>query len=144
MKRKSNEKLKNIMSNKVATATRLTPISEITRMFSDESINHVPVVEGKKIIGIITKTDILGASFFDDVKDLDLDDISLNCFLDESFRVEEIMTKKVITLKEGDSVKDAAAILAQGQFHCVPIVNNDHELTGIVTSTDLAKFLYSM
>ncbi|HBI82627.1 MAG TPA: hypothetical protein DDY24_02765, partial [Alcaligenaceae bacterium] len=53
-----------IMSSKVYTAQTDTPISEILRHMTDHSIRHVPIIDDrKKIIGIVTQSDLLGALY---------------------------------------------------------------------------------
>ncbi len=50
------------------------------------------------------------------------------------------MTKKIITIKEETTIKEAAEILASKEFHALPVLKDDH-LTGIITTTDLIKYL---
>ncbi len=50
------------------------------------------------------------------------------------------MQKDPVTIAENATVKDAAEILAKGEFHSVPVVSGA-KLVGLVTSTDLIKYL---
>ncbi|MCA9647487.1 MAG: CBS domain-containing protein, partial [Myxococcales bacterium] len=49
--------------------------------------------------------------------------------------------KDLRTLKTTDSVRDAAGELAGGSFHALPVVDGENRLQGIVTSTDLVRYL---
>lgn len=53
--------------------------------------------------------------------------------------VGEWMTKKVITVNENESLKDLFKLLDKNGIVGVPVINNDHILTGIITETDLLK-----
>ncbi|SDK09535.1 CBS domain-containing protein [Natronincola ferrireducens] len=50
---------------------------------------------------------------------------------------KDIMTKDVITIKEDNSIYDAIETLISLNINCLPVLNNEGILTGIVTETDL-------
>ena len=50
------------------------------------------------------------------------------------------MKKSIITVCTSNSIKDVAEILASKEFHALPVVDNN-KLVGIVTTTDLIKYL---
>lgn len=54
----SKVKVKNVMSKKVITVTRDTPIEEAARILADKRIGGVPVVDGDRVVGMITETDL--------------------------------------------------------------------------------------
>jgi CBS domain-containing protein len=58
----------------------------------------------------------------------------------ENIIVKDIMNKKVVTLTENELIGAAAQIFLKHLFHGLPIVNNDDELTGIVTTHDILKY----
>jgi len=62
-------------------------------------------------------------------------------FLDERCTVEALMNKSVITISHDAMVRDAARALASGRIHSVPVVDGKGHLSGIVTSTDLIRYL---
>lgn len=51
--------------------------------------------------------------------------------------VEEIMKKDVITLFENDSIADAVRLMGDKKIRHLPIINNEHQLAGIVTDRDI-------
>ena len=63
--------------------------------------------------------------------------------LDSQFKLADVMSKDVIFLTQTETVWDAARLLSTGNFHALPVVDNeaDRKLVGIVTSTDLVHFL---
>ncbi len=50
--------VKSVMSKKVITVDKDTPIEEAARIMTDEKIAGLPVMDGKKVVGIITETDL--------------------------------------------------------------------------------------
>jgi acetoin utilization protein AcuB len=54
----SKVKVKEVMSKKVITVTKDTPIEEAARIMSDKKIGGMPVVDGERVVGMITETDL--------------------------------------------------------------------------------------
>lgn len=54
----SKVKVKNVMSKKVITVNRDTPIEEAARIMADKKIGGLPVVDGERVVGMITETDL--------------------------------------------------------------------------------------
>lgn len=54
----SKVKVKNVMTKKVITVTRDTPIEEAARLMADKKIGGLPVVDGERVVGMITETDL--------------------------------------------------------------------------------------
>ena len=69
------------------------------------------------------------------------DDRSMDAYLDHQFSIEGLMTTNVQTLRKDARVADAAEVLANGDIHAIPIVGDDEALEGLVTSTDMIRYL---
>ena len=54
----SKVKIRSVMSRKVITVNRDTPIEEAARLMADKKIGGLPVVDGERVIGMITETDL--------------------------------------------------------------------------------------
>jgi acetoin utilization protein AcuB len=54
----SKVKVRNVMSRKIITVTRDTPIEEAARIMADKKIGGMPVVDGDRVVGMITETDL--------------------------------------------------------------------------------------
>jgi acetoin utilization protein AcuB len=54
----SKVKVKNVMTRKVVTVTRDTPIEEAARIMADKKIGGLPVMDGDRVVGMITETDL--------------------------------------------------------------------------------------
>jgi CBS domain-containing protein len=56
------------------------------------------------------------------------------------FSIEQVMNKNIVSVSSSNSIKEVAEILASKEFHALPVVDNN-ALVGIVTTTDLIKYL---
>ena len=134
---KKNEPIDRILTRDVVTVHTGMKVSDVRKIFAKEGFHHVPVVSGKKLTGLISASDILGIS----VQGVGSDDRSMDAYLDHQFSIEGLMKKDLKTLSMNSTIADAAEILSDGNFHAVPVVNEDGELEGLVTSTDLIRYL---
>ena len=134
---RGNEPVTEIMTTEVITVSIDTRLSEVRRLMAENAIHHMPVVDGRRLMGIISYADILELSFTEFVGDQELRDR----FLDERCTVSALMESHVITVSSHASVRDAARALASGRIHSVPVVDGAGHLSGIVTTTDLIRYL---
>ena len=58
---KGGEKVKDIMSKDIISVDEETPVEEIANLFTTHKINRVPVLRGKKLVGIVSRADIVRA-----------------------------------------------------------------------------------
>lgn len=129
--------IQQVMTRQVHSVHSHQKVSDVTALLRNMPIHHVPVVDGRKPVGIISSADILRLTFDQGATDTR----ALDALLDHQFTVTGIMTQNPKTLPENASVKDAAELLADGSLHSVLVVDGDGGLAGIVTSADLIRFL---
>lgn len=121
-----NELVHTHMTKDVTTLGPDSTLGEAREILIGKHIHHIPIVEGKKLVGMVTSWDIfkLGKSVAEY----------------QDMKIKEIMTTKVATLDPDQHLGAVAEVLTRHLFHAVPIVNDDHELMGIVTSTDIIRY----
>lgn len=134
---KRHEPISKIMSTNLVTVHHGDPVSKVRQLVSQHGVHHIPVVNGDQLVGIISWSDMLRVSFGDT---FNADQRAVDATLDHTFTIEQLMQKNPVTLTDNSSVRDAAEILAKGEFHSIPVVHGT-KLVGIVTSTDLIKHL---
>ena len=100
----------------------------------------MPVVEGKTPVGLISATDILKLVY--DVEGHD--ERRLRTFLDHQFTLEDAMSTELITVKIDEPLSVAVEHMCTGEVHSVLVTDDQGELAGIVTSTDLIVQLQEM
>lgn len=134
---KSKVPVSSIMTKNVVKLNITDDLTKAEQLFKKHKIRHMPVVSGNKILGMLSYTDLLRISFVDAVDD-DAEVVDVTVY--NMFSVEQVMTKKLVTVSPDTSIKDVAQILSEKEFHALPVVEGDL-LIGIVTTTDLIKYL---
>lgn len=134
---KNRPKISDIMTTDPDWVHTGQPISEVYDMFKANDYHHIPVLDGRKPVGMISATDILSLAY-----DIDGgDDRMLRTFLDIQFNIEDAMSTNLITLTQAAKVREVADAMSSGSIHSVLIVDGKGLLEGIVTSTDLIRLL---
>ena len=134
---KKNESIEKILTRDVTTVHVAQKLSEIRKAFAKSGFHHMPVVSGQRLTGMISASDILGLT----VEGIPSDERSMDAYLDHQFSIEGIMSRDLRTLPLQSTIADAAEVLSDGKVHSVPVVGDDERLEGIVTSTDLIRYL---
>ncbi len=127
----------SIMTKNIITLNTTDKLDTAEALFKDNNIRHIPVVEGEKIIGMLSLTDLLRISFADGVYE---DEGEVETIVYNMFTISQVMAKNLKSVSPSTTVKEVAEILAENEFHALPVVENDN-LVGIVTTTDLIKYL---
>ena len=126
-----------IMTAPVITLRKQDSLEKAEQLFKKYHIRHIPVVSGDVVVGMLSYTDLLSLSFTDVPDNIDSDTDTL---VYNMFTIKQVMKKNIITISSSNSIKDVAGILATKEFHALPVVDNN-KLVGIVTTTDLIKYL---
>jgi CBS domain-containing protein len=132
---KKREPISHIMTKSVITVSQNDDLKNVVEKLKSNSIRHIPVVNGKDVVGIISRTDInrltFGALF-------DGQDGADEAIL-EMLTIPQVMTSKPKTVSSDLIIRDLAEIFVKEEFHAAPVVDKG-ELKGIVTTTDVLKY----
>ena len=101
-------------------------------------VRHMPVLEGERLVGVVTQRDLLAASL---TRVLDFEPLQRRTFL-RSVEVREVMSKEVVSIGSGTTLAQAARLMIERQIGCLPVLNGEGRLIGIVTETDLLRAAY--
>jgi len=132
-----NEPVSHIMANEIQTVHIAQKVSEVYELLTTNRIHHVPVVDGNKLAGMISWTDMMRLS----LEVYGTSDSANAEYLDTQFSLDSVMSQDLKTIKPDDTIRSAAQMLKTGEFHSLPVVNDDGELEGLVTTTDLVNYL---
>jgi len=113
--------VKNQMSRKVVTIPPETPILRAMEVMRENSIRHLPVVEGEDIVGLVTEGDLRQASLLSMV---------------DKVSIEDVMIKTPFTVSPEASIEDAARLIYRHKIGGLPVVEGKR-LVGIITVVDL-------
>lgn len=126
-----------IMTKNVVKLNTSDDLTKAEQLFKKNHIRHIPVVNGNKIIGMLSYTDLLRISFADAIDD---EEEIVDTTVYNMFTVEQVMAKNLVKVSPDTTIKETAEILSKKEFHALPVCEGDL-LVGIVTTTDLIKYL---
>jgi len=117
-----------IMSTNLITVSPSATLAEARTLMHEHRIHHLPVLDGDKLIGLISLTNVLAAtdSFLrDDGSRIHADEIGIT----------DAMVTDVATVDVSASLRHAALFLEKHKIGCLPVMDNE-DLVGIITDTD--------
>jgi CBS domain-containing protein len=116
----------DVMIGKVVTLSPHHNFNDVANLMNDRYFRHCVVVDqGGVVIGVISDRDILRA-------------LARNPN-SRSKSLDQIMTKQPVTVKRNTAIIDAVGKMLAKRINCLPVIDDDGRVCGIVTSTDLLK-----
>lgn len=123
-----------IMTTELITLTPKDSLYEAEKLFKKHNIRHLPIVEGKKLVGVVSYSDLLKISYADVNEEDDIETIVY-----DMYSIPQLMAKSPLTVDTEATIKEVTETLSQVSFHSIPVVDGE-DLVGIVTTTDLLKY----
>ena len=111
--------------------------NRLKEIFDDHAIHHLPVVEYRTIVGMISKSDFL---FFQRGYSNHAEDRLIHESRLLAYTAKDIMTTGLAKLESTDKLNAAIEVFKINRFHALPIVDGE-ELVGILTTHDIIKQL---
>lgn len=108
------------MSSPVHTVTPATTAAEAAALLWRHRIHHLPVMEGDRVVGVVTDRDLRG--------------------VEGDTRVSAIMSRPVVVVSPRTAIDKAARLLFARKIGCLPVIE-DGRLIGILTQTDAVSAL---
>ncbi len=128
-------RVRDTMTREVVAVEPDTGVGKAWGLCQEHGIRHLPVVEGGKLVGIVSDRDLRDVSPPRDTPDQE-NTLGYVC-------VRDIMTKDVVTAHPLDTIEQAARVIYERNFNCLPVVG-DGELAGIITTSDLVRTLVQL
>lgn len=133
---KRREPISHIMTKNVLTVKVTDDLHEVIDLIKKNHIRHLPVLDGKEIVGMVSRTDINRLTFSSLFENQEGADEAVL----EMLTIPQVMTQKPRTVEASLSIRDVAEILTLEEYHALPVVENG-SLVGIVTTTDIIKYM---
>ncbi len=128
----SNVLVKDVMTRNVICVNSTASIRGLSEIFIENNISSAPVVEGGKLVGFVSQTDIV---------ELDLhlqSDNSLESRMEETGGfVQDIMVPVEIVARETDSLASVIEIMCRERIHRLVVLDNADTTCGILTTMDV-------
>jgi acetoin utilization protein AcuB len=125
--------VKERMSVNPITTTENTPIPQAGELLRKHNFTRLPVVKDDKIVGIITRDDLLKISPSEATT---LSVWELNYVLSK-LTVKDVMTKNPVTIGPEATLEEAALIMRERNVGALPVVDDKGKLIGIITESDI-------
>jgi acetoin utilization protein AcuB len=131
----------DIMNPRVFKVTPDDTVERVKELFEEHSFHHVVVIDHGRLVGIVSDRDLLknispfiGKEWAERPQDVNT----------LKRRVHQIMSRGVITAVETAHPCDAAALMVEHDISCVPVVDADGKLKGIVTWKDILRSICAL
>lgn len=124
-----------IMTRKVVSIDMDDTLKDIREIFEHAIFHHVLVLENKKLVGVISDRDLLKAisPYANTLSERPRDAATLKK------RAHQIMTRKPITIAANSDILAAIRLFVDEKISCLPVLNNDGSVAGILTWRDILK-----
>ena len=130
-------KLKDFMTTPVVSIDVDAPFSQVAEKIGNSSKRHLPVIDqNKKLVGLMSQRDLykiqpprklIDGEWFYDKESLD------------SIILKSVMIKNPFSMHQENSIGEALLAMVRFRYGCIPIVDKDNVLCGIITQTDILK-----
>jgi len=116
--------VKDAMTSDVNTATPSLSLTDAAKLMKQEDVGSVPVVDGERLIGMLTDRDIVVRGIADGSDP-------------HAVKAGDIASRDVVTVRPDDDLDDALRLMAQHQVRRLPVVEDGH-LVGVLAQADVA------
>ena len=117
--------VKDAMTSNPTTVESRTTVQEAARMMQSEDVGSIPIVEGERLIAIITDRD-LATRVVAEGKGPET-------------TVGEVASQDLVTIDPQQSLDEAARLMGEHQLRRLPVCEEDGKLVGILAQADLAQ-----
>jgi CBS domain-containing protein len=125
-------KVKEAMIKEVATLDVNDELSLANDIMKLGRIRHLPVVDGARLVGIVSERDLFRSSL---AQALGYGG-SASRELMKAVHLKDIMVQEVVTISPELELYEAVRIMVEKKIGCLPVVDNDR-LVGLITETDI-------
>jgi CBS domain-containing protein len=119
---------KKLMTKKIVYCVPNDLVSKVAGLMKSENVGSIPVIENKqtkKLVGIVTDRDLTLKILAEELDP-------------KSTKVEEVMTRQVVTCLAEDDFQKALEAISKHQVRRIPVVNNNNKILGIISQADVA------
>jgi CBS domain-containing protein len=131
-----NVPIQEMMESHVVTACEDARLTEAEEKMRSRGIRHLPVVDLEgKLVGLFTQRDLyrILPSRLKEEDPIDAEVL-------KKYALKDVMRRAPEALRAEDSISKAVALMHEKKYGCVPIVDKDRKVIGIVTAIDILHF----
>ncbi|MBD0329921.1 MAG: CBS domain-containing protein [Thermoleophilia bacterium] len=120
-----HQKIRDVMTPDPTAIEPSTPLVEAARLMRDQDVGPLPIVEGERVVGMLTDRDIVVRAIAEGRDP-------------QSVTAHEVASKQLVTIDPEQPLDEAARLMAQHQVRRLPVCEEDGRLVGIVAQADVA------
>ena len=120
------QNIKDVMTSNPCSIDADKSVAYAAKMMKDEDVGLAPIVEGDKLIGMLTDRDIAIRVVAEGRNP-------------DQVTVKEVASKQVVTIDPQQDLAEALRIMAKHQVRRLPVVEEDGRLVGVVAQADVAR-----
>lgn len=127
----------DFMTGKVIVAGVNNTFDQVMEFFTQHKIQHLPVTDGSKLIGILSIKDMLRFidQFMEGGKGFNRAELAA------AFSIEKVMTANPVAVQKNAPQKEILEILSSGKFQAVPVLDGN-EIVGIISNKDITRLYH--
>ena len=118
--------IREVMTSKLCSIDTDKSVAYAAKMMRDEDVGIAPIVEGDRLVGVLTDRDI-AVRVVAEGRD------------PEQVKVTEVASRDVVTLDPQQELDEALRLMARHQVRRLPVVEEDGRLVGVVAQADVAQ-----
>ena len=118
--------VREVMTSNPCTIDADKTVAYAAKMMRDEDVGIAPIVEGQRLVGVLTDRDI-AVRVVAEGRD------------PEQVKVTEVASRDLVTLDPQQDLDEALRLMARHQVRRLPVVEEDGRLVGVVAQADVAK-----
>lgn len=131
------QRVSDIMTTEVVTLDAADHLDLASDIMTLGRIRHMPVVRNGKLVGILSQRDLFRGAIS---SVLQFRPAAEREWL-AKIRVEEVMARQVVSAQPDWPVKRAVGVMIEGRFGCLPVVDDDGRVVGLLSETDCMRLL---
>lgn len=132
--------VKNWMNKPAITIDKHSSMQEAMALMKTHRITLLPVMDKKRLVGVVTDRDLKKASP-SDATTLEIHEL---LYLLSTIQIKDIMTSKPVSVPPDFTIEETAEVLLANKISGVPVVDKDGDIVGVITHTDLFKVIISL
>ncbi len=119
-------KVRDVMSTPVLTLSPDDTLQKAWDLMQTKRIRHIPLVEEKHVVGLITQTDIL---------------VNLNR---PTMKLSKLGVKDIVLARASVDLRLASSVMVERRIGCLPVIDEDQIICGILTYVDILEYFVGL
>ena len=128
-------RVRDLMQEKIVTIGASDRLSTVEDIMTLGRVRHMPVVQGGKLVGVVSERDLLRASLSNLTG---FDSSERRAFLN-GVEIARVMSAPPVVIEADAPIEHAALVMAERRIGCLPVMDGQ-TLVGLLTETDLLRY----